>query len=203
MRIAFVLAGAAVAALLTSQAAVAEGRTIPRDFLLYEKEARKDVKHQHWYVSEGKKGDLGEIGDIGCTNAKLSGWVARRDLYYSRQPGGSEKTHASRGEQVFLFADAEQAGTMMTQLNERMKGCKGIKITTPAIGDAAIGGHRAVKATKTNTVPQTQQFVAVRRGANVALYWDLHNDAKALRTMAQHVKDAERMAAKLCDLGGC
>ncbi|WP_431897011.1 hypothetical protein [Nonomuraea sp. bgisy101] len=203
MRIALVLAGVAVAGALTSQPAVAESTSIPKNFLQYEKEARKDVKHKHWYVNEGENRDLIEVENLQCDDSKLRGWIDRRDVSYDPEIGGGERTDSKWGEQVFLFADAGRAGRMLRQMRERMEGCDGITITQPVIGDGAITGSRTVGPTKSQPIAQTQKFVAVRKGAAVALYWDLHNQAKAQRTMAQHLADAKRMAAKLCDLGGC
>lgn len=203
MRIALVLAGVAVAGALTTQPAAAESTSIPKNFLQYEKEARKDVKGEHWYVNEGENRDLIEVENLQCDNAKLAGWIDRRDVSYDPEIGGGEKTDSKWGEQVFLFADADRAGKMLKQIRERMERCDDIKITQPAIGDGAVTGSRTVKPTKSDPTSQTRKFVAVRKGAAVALYWDLHNVAKAQRTMAQHLADAQRMAAKLCELGGC
>ncbi|MEV4890377.1 hypothetical protein AB0K48_13395 [Nonomuraea sp. NPDC055795] len=201
MRIAWVVAGIAVAGVLTSQAAVAESRSIPKNFLLYEKQARQDVKNRHWYVNEGEGRDLPEVNNIQCSNARLKGWVDRRDITFNPKNDGNEKTHSSRGEQLFLFPGIPGAEKLIKQIHERMARCEGVKVVLPAIGDGAVGGSRTIR--QAGAVAQVQKFVAVRKGAAVALYWDLRNDAKALRTLAQHGKDAERMAAKLCRIGDC
>ena len=92
----------------------------------------------------------------------------------------------------------------MTEFRTRLTKCgKLVKVIDPEIGDDSVGASMAVKKTKSNPVPQTQQFVAVRKGAAVALYWDLRNDAPALRTLAKHQADAAKMATKLCSIGGC
>ncbi|MFI9556481.1 hypothetical protein [Nonomuraea endophytica] len=195
------MAGVAVAGVLTSQAAVAESRSIPKNFLLYEKQARQDVKNKHWYVNEGEDRDRAEVNNIQCSNAKLKGWIDRRDLYFNPKNDGNEKTHSSRGEQVFLFADVSGAEKMIKQMHERMARCEGVKVILQTAGDSAVGGSRTIK--QAGAFSQVHKFVAVRKGAAVALYWDLRNDAKALRTIAQHGEDAERMAAKLCRIGGC
>lgn len=201
MRIAWVMAGIAVAGVLTSQAAMAESRSIPKNFLLYEKQARQDVENKHWYVNEGESRELAEVNNIQCSNARLTGWIDRRDVSFNPKNDGNEKTHSSRGEQVFLFTGIPGAEKMIKQIHERMARCEGVKVVLPAIGDSAVGGSRTVR--QAGAFAQVQKFVAVRKGAAVALYWDLRNDAKALRTLARHSKDAERMAAKLCQIGGC
>ncbi|MFD9945191.1 hypothetical protein ACFWYW_32340 [Nonomuraea sp. NPDC059023] len=190
-----------MAGMLTSQAAAAESRSIPKNFLLYEKQARQDVKNKHWYVNEGEGRDLAEVNNIQCSDARLKGWIDRRDVTFNPKNDGNEKTHSSRGEQVFLFASTPGAEKMIKQIRERMARCEGVKVVRPAIGDGAVGGSRTVR--QAGAAAQVQKFVAVRKGAAVALYWDLRNDAEALRTLAQHGKDAERMAAKLCRIGGC
>ncbi|MFI6901596.1 hypothetical protein ACIBKY_10055 [Nonomuraea sp. NPDC050394] len=201
MRISWVMAGVAVAGVLTAQAAVAESRSIPKNFLLYEKQARQDVGNEHWYVNEGEGREPAEVNNIQCSNARLKGWIDRRDVTFNPKNDGNEKTHSSRGEQVFLFAGIPGAEKMIKQMHERMARCEGVKVVLPAIGDGAVGGSRTV--VQAGAVAQVQKSVAVRKGAAVALYWDLRNDAKALRTLARHGKDAERMAARLCRIGGC
>ncbi|HUR05291.1 MAG TPA: hypothetical protein VM347_22285 [Nonomuraea sp.] len=199
-KITLLTGGALVTALLFPPAAALAAPSIPKNFLLYEKQARKDT--EHWQLNQG---NLVEVGNVQCSNAKLKmDWIARRDLTYDAHPGSGEKTSAERGEQVFLFAGASAAEKLMTQFSTRLAKCgKRVKVIDPGIGDDAIGATMAVKKTKTNPVPQTQKFIAVRKGAAVALYWDLHNDAPAIRTLAKHQSDATKMAAKLCRIGGC
>ncbi|MBT2230548.1 hypothetical protein [Nonomuraea sp. NEAU-A123] len=195
--------GALVTALLFPPAAALAAPSIPKNFLLYEKEARKDIKNEHWLLNEGS--DLIEVENIACSNAKLKkDWIARRDLTYDPRMDGDEKHNAERGEQVFLFAKAAAAEKLMTEFRTRLTRCgKLVKVIDPKIGDGSVGASRAVKSTKSNPVPQTLQFVAVRKGAAVAIYWDRHNDAPAITTMARHKSDATKMAAKLCRIGGC
>ena len=199
-KITLLTGGALITALLLPPAAALAAPSIPKNFLLYEKEARKDTKH--WYLNQG---NLIEVSNIQCSNAKLKkDWIARRDLTFDPHPGGGEKTSAERGEQVFLFTDASAAEKLMTQFSSRLAKCgKRVKVIDPSIGDDAIGATMFDKKTKTNVVPQTQRFIAVRKGAAVALYWDLHNDAPAITTMARHQSDAAKMAAKLCRIAGC
>lgn len=202
-KITLLTGGALVTALLFPPAAALAAPSIPKNFLLYEKEARKDTKHDHWYLTQDD--NLMEVGNIQCSGAKLKkDWIARRDLTYDPQIGDGEEHNTERGEQVFLFADASAAEKLMTQFSTRLTKCgKRVKVIDPGIGDDAIGATMFDKKTKTNVVPQTQKFVAVRKGAAVALYWDLHNDAPAIRTLARHQSDATKMAAKLCRIGGC
>ncbi|MEU0571205.1 hypothetical protein ABZ297_38225 [Nonomuraea sp. NPDC005983] len=199
-RIALVTGGAVLAGVLCGPAALAQAPSIPKGFLLYEKQARKDSKH--WYVSENSPNE--EVWNIQCSAVRLKGWSARRDVVYDTEIGGGEETNRVRGEQVFVFRDAQGAGKLMARLGKLLDACgKTVKVRKPKIGDQALGASRTIKATKTSPIPQTQKFVAVRKGAAVALYWDMHNKAKSLRSMAQHEADAKKMAAKLCAVGGC
>ncbi|MFI9555781.1 hypothetical protein [Nonomuraea endophytica] len=195
-RVALVCAGVVVAGMFTGQAAQAKPY-IPKNFLLYEKQARADAGGEHWILVEG--GTNEDVWNAQCRPASLKGWSARRDLTYDTEIGGGEKTNAIRGEQVFVFSKASKARAMMAGMRKLMKGCAQITASAPRIGDEAVGGVLKVKA----KIPQTQKFVAVRRGAAVALYWDLANAARPLRSMARHERDARRMAGKLCAIGGC
>ncbi|WP_084960380.1 hypothetical protein [Thermoactinospora rubra] len=195
------LTALALAAVLTgalAAPAAAEPAGIPRDFLLYEKAARQDPRHWHW------SDHVTELWNIQCSSRQPTGWVAAREVSYDRRPGGGEAANALRGEQVLLFADQTKAAEVMRQFRDRLAECgTQVKSRTPKLGDEAVGATRRIEPTRAAPIPQTQRFVAVRRGAAVALYWDMHNDAPALRTMARHERDARRMAAKLCDIGGC
>ncbi|GAA0913654.1 hypothetical protein [Nonomuraea longicatena] len=168
---------------------------IPKDFLLHEKQAR--AASATWTVLDNPEHE--DVWNAQCTRAGLKGWSARRDLTYDRDIGGGEETNAMRGEQVFVFSKASGARTMMARMRTLMKGCKDITPARPKIGDEAVAGILRLKG----ELPQTQKFVAVRRGSAIALYWDLANRAKPLRTMAAHLKDAEKMSARLCRIGGC
>ncbi|MEU7852287.1 hypothetical protein [Nonomuraea sp. NPDC049141] len=202
-KITLLTGGALITALLFPPAAALAAPSIPKNFLLYEKEARKDTKHEHWLLNEGS--NLIEVENIQCSNAKLKkDWIARRDLTYDPRMDGDEKRSTERGEQVFLFAKAAAAEKLLTEFRTRLTKCGNlVKVIDPKIGDDSVGASRATKKTKSNPVPQTQQFVAVRKGAAVAIYWDLHNDAPAIRTLTKHQADATKMAAKLCSIGGC
>lgn len=178
-------------------AVAAEAKAIPKNFLLYEKPARADTKNTRWFVIEGGKNE--DVWNAQCTPAKLKGWSARRDVSYDPELGGGEKTNRMRGEQVFLFTRESGARTMMATMRKLMKGCEQITPSSPKVGEEAVAGVLRIKG----KVPQTQQFVAVRRGGAIALYWDLANQAKPLRTMAWHVKDARAMAKKLCSITSC
>lgn len=202
-KITLLTGGALVSALLLPPAAALATPSIPKNFLLYEKEARKDTKHEHWLLSQND--NLIEVENIQCSGAKLKkDWIARRDLTYDPRMDGDEKHNTERGEQVFLFAKASAAEKLMTEFRTRLTKCgKLVKVIDPKIGDDSVGASRAIKATKSNPVPQTQQFIAVRKGAAIAIYWDMHNDAPAIRTLAKHQADATKMAAKLCTIGSC
>ncbi|MER6945306.1 hypothetical protein ABT294_14890 [Nonomuraea sp. NPDC000554] len=200
MKITMMVAGVVAAGLLCGPAASAAPKpSITKNFLLYEEEARKDTKHAHWQVND----EITVMGDIACTKGSPKGWAAAREITYNLKNDGVEATTAERGEQVFLFADASGARKLMDQFRKRLAACgKTVRAGAPKIGDEAVSGSRASKRTKIQH-PQTQQYVAVRKGAAVALYWDLHNDTKALRTLAEHEADAKKMAGKLCAIGGC
>ncbi|MFG1945644.1 hypothetical protein [Nonomuraea sp. NPDC048826] len=183
--IALVVAGALLAP--------AQAPTIPKNFLLYEKQARQD--QDHWFVSQD---DMEDVWNIQCAPVTLSGWKARRDASYDTQIGGGERTDRRRGEQVFVFGSAKGAEKMMARMRALIKQCgKTVKSKRLRIGDEAMQAARTIKATKKSPIPQTQKFVAVREGSAVALYWDMHNDAKPLRTLARHRADARKMAIRM------
>lgn len=198
-KISLLVAGALLAGVAGAPAALAQAPAIPKGFLLYEKQAARDA--EHWYVSED---DQSEVWNIQCAPALLTGWKARRDAVYDTHIGGGERTNRQRGEQVFVFGGTRGAQKMMSRMRGLLRDCgRTAKVRVPRIGDEALAASRTIKATKATPFPQTQRFVAVRRGAAVALYWDMHNDAKPLRSLARHEADARRMAAKLCRIGGC
>ena len=199
-KVALIVAGSMAASLLYAPAALAHAPKIPKGFLLYEKQARTDT--DHWSVNEGDA--MEEVWNIQCAPATFGGWARRRDVTYDTEIGGGERTNRQRGEQIFVFAGAKGADRMMDRMRQLLRQCgKAVKVRTPRIGSDAMSASRTIRPTKTNPIPQTQKFTAVRKGAAVALYWDMHNDAKPLRSLTRHETDARKMAAKLCRVGGC
>ncbi|MGI5267564.1 hypothetical protein ACQEUU_00255 [Nonomuraea sp. CA-218870] len=171
----------------------AQAPAIPKNFLLYEKQARQD--NEHWFVSQD---DMEEVWNIQCSPVMFSGWKARRDAAYDTRIGGGQRTDRRRGEQLFVFGSAKGAGKMMDRMRALIKECGGtVKSKRLRIGDEALQAARTIKATKRTPFPQTQKFVAVREGSAVAIYWDMHNAAEPLRTLARHRADATKMAAKM------
>ncbi|MEV4836006.1 hypothetical protein AB0K05_15890 [Nonomuraea sp. NPDC049486] len=183
--IALVVAGALMAP--------AQAPAIPKDFLLYEKQARQD--DEHWILGlDGAE----DVWNIQCSPVMLSGWKESREVSYDTKIGGGERTDRRRGEQLFVFASAKGAGKMMDRMRALLRQCgKTVKVGKPRIGDEALQAARTIRPTKKAPIPQTQKFVAVREGSAVAIYWDMHNDAKPLRTLARHRADAAKMAAKM------
>lgn len=173
--------------------APAQAPAVPKNFLLYEKQARQD--EDHWILGlDGAE----DVWNIQCRPVMLSGWKTSREVSYDTEFGGGARTDRRRGEQLFVFHSAKGAGKMMDRMRALLRQCgKTVKVKRPRIGDEALQAARTIRATKKNPFPRTQKFVAVRKGPAVALYWDLHNDAKPLRTLARHRADARKMAARM------
>jgi hypothetical protein len=209
-----VTGGAVAAAVFLGGGTVASAgtaRAIPANFLLHEKTAREPVKYpgeEEWTISESRTRTL-LVNPCDLKPARDKGRRDKgREPVAMRTVGYTAPEHFS-GEQVVVYRSSAAAKAAMASLRGQVKRCArdadGEFVTrayaTPVrIGDEAfrfasqnyhgakpaIGGERAV---------------VVRKARAVAIY-AVSGEYGRIRSSdyAKQLKEAEKMAAKLCSL---
>lgn len=184
------------------------GAGIPRNFLLHEPQARKPVRYpdeEKWTISDRRGGNL-EINPCDLRRPADRDRTAMRTVTY-RAP-----EHHS-GEQLVIYSSTAAARRAMTGLLRQVGRCARIEsegTVTRAWAEPVRAGDRAVRitvqsydATGVNPAIGGQRAVVVREGRAVAVYL-LAGEYGRVRVsdFTRQLKDARRMAAKVCSLPG-
>ncbi|GAA3224342.1 hypothetical protein [Actinocorallia longicatena] len=113
--------------------------------------------------------------------------------YNGNKEIGNELTHTSFSEQLIVFTDPAAAQRIMRRLEQVVDDCEGADVKRWPIGDEAISSVYAFPGTP----PQRTQGVAFRQGRVIAIYGDHRNDGRRLKTLGDHLDNAQTMAARL------
>lgn len=163
------------------------GRTLRRGDLVYAAAARKDPGH--WSSGDG-------LWNPGCTTGGGPRGYKLLGLTFTAGTGG--EATAAKGEQILVFGSARDAKAAVNGLGRYLATCEPRRVWLMTFGAPAW-------SVEIRPAPgQVQRAVVFRQGAAIGIYWDFHNDHKPLATMAEHVRYAQQMRQRLCDLGwGC
>ncbi|GAA3131511.1 hypothetical protein GCM10010466_22660 [Planomonospora alba] len=180
---------------------------LPRNFLLYEAQARKPVRYpeeEEWTISDRRR-DLG-LRPCGPGRPVDAGRVGTRTVTYSAP-------EFYKAEQVTVYRSERAARAAVADVLKRVGRCRDdtsdqvvfkgwterveagdqaarvvIQSYDRGSGRPAIGGQRAV---------------VVRKGRAVAIYVRAGEYGQVRRTdFSRQLKDARKMAAKVCSLPG-
>ncbi|GAA2910069.1 hypothetical protein GCM10010517_76540 [Streptosporangium fragile] len=206
------VAGVTLAATFTGGAALAEtGQAtgqFPRNFLLYESQARKpvdDPTEEKWTISNKLSKNLGFFP---CNLSKNtgSGRASARTVEFTAPL-------FYRGEQLVVYRSAGAARDAMAGLLAQAGSCKRVK-SGPAVFTASAkpvsAGDQAVRVAIQGYDPKSgrptidgQRAVVVRKGRALAFYL-LSGDYGKVRDsdFAEPLRDARKMAARVCSLPG-
>jgi hypothetical protein len=209
------VAGTVLAASLAGGTALAEtgetGRTvagIPKNFLLHEARARKPVRYpdeEEWTISDRLGGNL-EINPCGLRRPADRDRTAMRTVTYQ-----APEHHS--GEQLVIYRSASAARKALTGLLGQVRRCARVKSegsVTRTWAEPVRAGDQAVKiavqgydAKGARPAIGGQRAVVVREGRAVAIYLVAGEYGKVRGSdFTRQLKDARRMAAKICSLPG-
>ncbi|GAA3412782.1 hypothetical protein [Streptosporangium vulgare] len=212
------VAGTVLATALAGGAALAEtserGETgstsagIPRNFLLHEPQARRPVRYpgeEEWAISDRLGANL-EVNPCDLRRPADRDRVAARTVVY-RAP-----EHHS-GEQLVIYRSTAAARRALAGLLGQVERCARVKsegTVTKTWADPVHIGDRAVRITVqgydargVRPVIGGQRAVVVREGRAVAIYLLAGEYGKVRGSdFTRPLKDARKMAAKVCSLRG-
>ncbi|MEU8382510.1 hypothetical protein [Streptosporangium sp. NPDC048865] len=208
-------AGTLLTTALTSGTALAEaGGTegaaarIPKNFLLHEPQARRPVRHpgeEEWTISDRPGGHLG-VNPCGLRRPADRDRAAMRTVDY-RAP-----EHHS-GEQLVIYRSTAAAHGAVAGLLGQVGRCARVTsegtVTKTWAAPVRIGDHavritvQSYDAEGVSPAIGGQRAVVVRKGRAVAIY-SLAGEYGRVRAsdFTRQLKDAGRMAAKVCSLRG-
>ncbi|WP_433375344.1 hypothetical protein [Streptosporangium sp. CA-115845] len=212
------VAGTILAAALTGGTALAGtgegGSVIPRGFLLYESQARKPVKHaDEWWTISDKLGESLAPQPCDLTRAADRDRVTMRSVYYQSPWAGS-------GEQLVIYRSTAAARRALAGIRGHVERCARFATKSQPIvvsrarakpvriGDEAmqIVNWRQIYDGRTPRPGSghSSRTVVVRKGRAVAVYNVTNMGAEAAHGAGfiPLLKDARRMAAKICSLRG-
>ncbi|GAA2910078.1 hypothetical protein GCM10010517_76550 [Streptosporangium fragile] len=205
------VAGATLATTFAGGAALAEtGQAtgqIPKNFLLYESEARKPVNPssgEKWTISN-KLGATLAFNPCLLNRPSDSGRVSTRTIDY-------QFSEVHRAEQLVLYRSAGAARSAMADLLAQVNRCKTdrsgslvFKASAQAVGIGDQAARLTIQAYDKKGRPTVggQRAVVVRKGSALAIY--LHGaEYHSVKSdhFSEQLGDARRMAGKVCSLPG-
>ncbi|GII05098.1 hypothetical protein [Planobispora takensis] len=190
----------------TGQGVSGAAGKLPRDFLLYEAQARKPVKYpeeEEWTISNRRTENF-TLNPCGLRSSVGSGRVSARTITYS-----APEFHKS--EQLVVFRSAGAAHKAFAGLLAQVAKCDRIdtlpvfKVKAHALDAGDEAARVSAQAYGPDGAPAIggQRTVVVRKGRALAIYVRAGEYSK-VRTSDFRVqaKDARKMAAKVCTLRG-
>ncbi|MBB2912250.1 hypothetical protein FHS43_003530 [Streptosporangium becharense] len=208
------VAGATLATALAGGTALAEtgqaAGQFPKDFLLYESEARKpvdDPTEEKWTISN-KLGKNPGFSPCDLSKHMRGGQVSARTV-------GFNAPLFYRGEQLVVYRSESAARSAFAGLLKQARKCAKFtshsvpfKTTTQPVkaGDQAVrvaiqgGDHPSTGKPSL----QGQRAVVMRKGRAVAVYLLSGDSAEKVydRDFTEQLRDARKMAGKVCSLPG-